>query len=348
MTERAVFIAAELRGDGRIHDVVRDVSEPGPGELAIAPRIVGLCATDREVRDGEMVYFTTGMAAYPIVPGHEWVGTVVGIGPDVTGFAVGDRVVGECSIGCGHCAVCAAGRYHMCPDRHETGLIVQDGALAERLIFPARAAHVVPDAVPDEAAALIEPTAIAYNAVAVAGLQAHERVLIVGAGPIGLLAMQVARATGGAEVTVCDLSATRLRVAAELGADRTLHLGPDQPAPAAGGWDVVIEVSGSPGGMATALQAVRAEGRVVCVSLYGRATVPVDLDHVVTNDITLRGALGSPGRWPAVLELVARGAVTPAALVTTRVGFRDAATAFALVGDPGEVKIIVDLREGAS
>ena len=338
----------ELRGDRGVHAVARPAPEPASGQIVVAPRVVGLCATDREIRDGVMAYFANGMASYPIVPGHEWVATVQKVGPDVDGIRVGDRVVGECSIGCGVCGMCAEGRYHMCPDRHETGLIGQDGGLAEQLVFPARAAHVVPEGLSDEAAALIEPTAIAYNAIAKARLRATDRVLVVGSGPIGLLAMQVARATAGCSVHVCDLSPTRLRLAEELGADRTILLGPDEAPIEEGAWDVVIEVSGSGGGLATALRAVRSEGSVICVSLYGVPEVAVDLDRIVTHDIQLRGALGSPGIWPQVIELLESGRVRPEALITRTLAFDEVADAFDLIGDPGEVKIAVRIGRARS
>lgn len=343
MVAPAMFRAVELRGDGRVHLVDRPVREPSRGELRVGVDAVGLCATDKEIRDGDMVYFVNGMADYPIVPGHEWVGTVLAVGPGITGFAVGDRIVGECSIGCGRCALCRAGRYHLCPQRRETGLIHQDGGLAGEIVFPAAAAHVVPSGVSDHAAALLEPTAIAYNAVTAAGIGASDRVLVVGAGPIGLLAMQVAKALTGRAVSICDLGSARLEMARTLGADEAVLVRGDGSLDDRDGWDTIIEASGSPAGMTTALAAARPGATVVCVSLYGRPTVPVDLDGVVTRDITLRGALGSPGCWPAVIELVAAGRVTPEALVTQRFSLTEAAAAFDRVGDPQHVKIVVDL-----
>jgi L-iditol 2-dehydrogenase len=343
MTGAGSYRAVELRGDGRAHPVRRAVRAPGPGELRIEVRTVGLCATDKEVRDGTMVYFVNGMAHYPVVPGHEWVGTVVAAGPDTAGFTVGDRVVGECSVGCGRCTRCTAGRYHLCARRRETGLIGLDGALAEEIVFPAAAAHVVPVDIPDEAAALLEPAAVAYNAVAAAEVGTDDRVLVVGAGPIGLLALQVATTLSRHPVSICDLGSDRLARARTLGAGETLLVDPGAPFDG-GRWDRVIEASGRPGGVAVALAAARPGAVVVCVSLYGRPVVPVDLDGVVTRDITLRGALGSPGCWPAVLDLVAAGRVTPAALVTRRFPLDRAAEALDRVGDPHELKIVVDLE----
>ncbi len=105
---------------------------------------MGLCATDLELLDGSMVYLRHGRAHLPLVPGHEWVARVEDPGAPEPGFAVGDIVVGECSIGCGDCPVCASGGYHQCPRRQETGVMNRDGALAQQLRFPARSAHAVP------------------------------------------------------------------------------------------------------------------------------------------------------------------------------------------------------------
>lgn len=337
------YRAVELRGDGTVSTVDRPVRTPGPGELRIRVRTVGLCATDKEVRDGTMVYFVNGMAHYPVVPGHEWVGTVLAAGPGTAGFTVGDRVVGECSVGCGHCARCAAGRYHLCDRRRETGLIGLDGALAEEIVFPAAATHVVPADIPDDAAALVEPTAVAFNAVAAADVAADDRVLVVGAGPIGLSALQVAATLSRHPVSIGDLSSDRLARATTLGAGETLLIDPGIPFEG-GRWDRVIEASGRPGGVTVAVAAARPGAVVVCVSLYGRPVVPVDLDGVVTRDITLRGALGSPGCWPAVIDLVATGQVTPGALITHRFPLDRAAEALDRVGDPHALKIVVDLE----
>ncbi|WP_066039778.1 zinc-dependent alcohol dehydrogenase [Herbiconiux solani] len=353
MDTSSTFSAVELRGDGRVAVVERPVVPPGAGQLRIAISRVGLCATDKEIRDGVMVYFANGMAQYPIVPGHEWVGTVVEVGPDVEGavgvegFAVGDRVVGECSIGCGVCAVCASGRYHLCPDRHETGLITQDGGLAEEVLFTARAAHRVPAGVDDVSAALIEPTAIALNAVKTAGIRPDDRVLVIGAGPIGLLALQLARDAGAASVEVADLSARRLAMASELGAD-DIHLGGPGYDPLPERWTRIIEATGQASGLAAALGAAVPGAVIVAVSLYGRPQIPFDADALVTKDLVLKGALGSPGIWDEVIALVASGRVRPAPLVTRTVPFGDVAEAFDLIGGADDVKIVVEIAAGGA
>jgi L-iditol 2-dehydrogenase len=206
--------AIEFHGDERLEIVERPDPAPGEGELLIAPTAVGICGTDIEIFDGSLAYFRMGLAEYPIVPGHEWTGTVVDVGSGVTGFSAGDRVVGEVAIGCGVCVRCRAGRRHLCAKRTETGIVHMDGAMASRMVFPAGFAHRVE--LEPRAGALVEPTSVALHAVR-RGRVAGQRVLVVGAGPIGLLAAQCARAEGATEVVVSDTREDRLTLAAALG-----------------------------------------------------------------------------------------------------------------------------------
>ena len=109
-----------VRGPGAAVVVRAPSPAPGPGDILLAPLLVGICATDLELINGSLIYLRTGQTKLPITPGHEWVAEVVALGPGVTAFALGDRVVGECSVGCGSCPACTAGAYHRCPDKQET------------------------------------------------------------------------------------------------------------------------------------------------------------------------------------------------------------------------------------
>lgn len=335
--------AVELHGDGSVRIVERPYIEPGADQLLIEVRSVGLCATDKEIRDGTMSYFRHGLASYPVVPGHEWVGEVVEIGSAVEGFDVGDRVVGECSIGCANCETCRAGRYHMCAYRQETGLIGLDGALGRFMLYPARAAHVVPAGIGDLDATLIEPAAVAYNTVAAVGMKDGEDVIVVGAGPIGLLCVQIASALGAHTVAVADPSDTRCAAAMDMGAN--IRFPADSSEPVARRWDRVIEASGNTGGLALATQLVAPSGTIACVSLYGRDSIPIDLDSMVTRDVTIRGVLGSPHCWDEVIELVRAQRLTPGSLITRRFALEHAAEAFDQIGRPDELKVVITMNE---
>src|SRR4051794_40176920 len=193
--------AIEFHGGERLELVERPDPIPGEGQLLIAPTAVGICGTDLEIFDGSLAYFRMGLARYPIIPGHEWTGTVVEVGAGVVDHSPGDRVVGEVAIGCGVCVRCLAGRRHLCAKRTETGIVHMDGAMASRMVFPAAFAHRVE--LEPRSGALVEPTSVALHGVR-RGRVAGQRVLVVGAGPIGLLAAQCARAEGAASVTISD------------------------------------------------------------------------------------------------------------------------------------------------
>jgi L-iditol 2-dehydrogenase len=324
--------AVEFHGGERVELVERPDPAPGPGELLIAPEAVGICGTDVEIYEGGMAYFRDGLAAYPVVPGHEWAGTVVDVGPGVAGFAAGDRVVGEVAIGCGHCVRCRSGRPHVCATRTETGIARRDGAMATRLVFPA--AHAYPVDLPARAAALVEPTSVALNA-ARRGEVAGRTVAVVGAGPIGLLVAQCARAEGADTLLVADTRPDRLALAAELGfAPLPADVGADDV-------DVAVLCAGGPAALAAALDVVRPGGVLVAVGLCGHPTIPFDFDRVVLRDLAVRGVLGSVGMWPDAIALIAGGQVRAEPLVTAAYGLEQVPDALAALTAPGSMKVLV-------
>jgi L-iditol 2-dehydrogenase len=360
--------AIEFHGDERLEIVERPDPAPGEGELLIAPTAVGICGTDVEIFDGSLAYFRMGIAAYPIVPGHEWTGTVVDVGAGVTGFSAGDRVVGEVAIGCGVCVRCRAGRRHLCARRTETGIVHMDGAMASRMVFPATFAHRVE--LDPRAGALVEPTSVALHAVR-RGRVAGQRVLVVGAGPIGLLVAQCARAEGAAEVVVTDTREDRLTLAAALGFPRAMalaeqpleedpHAGHAHGARVPGGWgdpaalvavldalgerdliDVAILCAGGPAAIASAFAAVRPGGTVVALGLSGKPTIPFDFDGMVVRDVDLIGVLGSVGYWPDAIELITSGKVMTEPVVTGAYPLDRTRDALEQLVKPGTLKVLI-------
>src|SRR4051812_9932718 len=338
--------AIEFHGDEQLEIVERPDPSPGEGQLLIEPTGVGICGTDIEIFEGSLAYFRMGIAQYPIVPGHEWTGTVVEVGAGVTGFAAGDRVVGEVAIGCGVCVRCLAGRSHLCAKRTETGIVHMDGAMASRMLFPAPYAHRVE--LEPRAGALVEPTSVALHAVR-RGRVAGQRVLIVGAGPIGLLAAQCARAEGATDVVVSDTRADRLTLAAALGfppaeynvAEHADPVAAAAAAAAADRIDVVILCAGGLGAVRAALDAVRPGGTVVALGLSGTPTIPFDFDGLIVRDIDLIGVLGSVGYWEGAIDLIASGQVKTEPLVTRTFGLERARDALEHLAAPGALKVLV-------
>lgn len=342
--------AAQVDGPGRLRIVERPDPEPARDEILVAPRAVGICGTDIEILDGTMAYYRSGQARYPVIPGHEWAGEVVAVGTAVRGMAPGDHVVGEVSLGCGRCELCAAGMYHVCADARETGIMGQDGALATRMTHPASAAFAIPREMGWGAGALIEPTSVALNSVRRGGCRG-KRVLVVGMGTIGQLALQCAKAEGAASVIAANPSPGRLQLAADLGADATAQLRTDLESSLAAiraatvePIEVVLVCTGAAEAIDLAVAAVRPAGAVVLVGLTGASRVSVDIDTVVAKDVDLRGVNGSPGIWPETIALVASGRVRTEPLVSHRLPLAEAARAFELARGrgPGTLKVVVE------
>jgi len=172
------MLAAQI--SGALSAAVSDIPEPelAPDDVRIQVLASGICATDVEIYEGSMVYFTRGMASYPIVPGHEWVGKVIEQGANVSGFEPGTHVVGEVSLGCTQCASCKSGNYHRCLARCETGILNRLGCFAQTLHHPAHYLHAIDSSVRIESAALVEPTAVAFNGVLRAGVSPQDYVVI--------------------------------------------------------------------------------------------------------------------------------------------------------------------------
>ena len=202
-------------GDARYEDVPDPVV--GPGEVLLRVRAVAICGTDLEIYRGTMFCFTSGLAQYPIIPGHEWSGEVLAAG-EVRDLNPGDRVVGECTVPCGRCAFCRRGWYNQCTDRRETGILHLDGGLAEMMAYPAATLHRF-GKLSFEEASLCETTAVSLYAINLAEVTPADRVAVLGPGPIGLQALQAARAHGARQVVMiggragaswpCDWGPTR-------------------------------------------------------------------------------------------------------------------------------------------
>jgi len=314
------------------------IPNPAPDEALIRVAATGICGTDVELAHGTAPYFLSGRARYPLTPGHEWAGTITALGANVTGFRTGQQVVGECSIGCGICALCLAGAYHLCPDLTETGILNRPGGFAEYLTLPARALHVVPGHVPAATAALTEPCAVALNGVRRTGLGPGEALTILGDGPIGLLALLVARALGAGQITLVGATPHRLALAKRLGA-HTLDVNTDPALPRT---RRMLEATGNPDAVQSALTHMAPGGTLALLGLFGGGTLAqMNLDLLVINDITLTGVLGSPGLWPETIALIATGRLDPGQIISHRLALSDFPRAIALAETRNATKTIL-------
>ncbi|HKZ31878.1 MAG TPA: galactitol-1-phosphate 5-dehydrogenase [Vicinamibacteria bacterium] len=293
---------------------IRDVPrpEPGPGDVRVRVHACGICGSDVHGYDG-----SSGRRIPPLIMGHEAAGVVDAVGAEVRAFRPGDRVTFDSTIHCGVCGFCRSGQANLCDSRRVVGVAPgeyrQDGAFAEAVVVPERIVCRVPDKVPFEQAAMVEPLSVAVHAVRRARVAAGDRALVVGCGMIGLLTLQVAKAAGCASVVAVDLDEGRLAQAARLGADVTFVAGDDVPArilelTGGRGVDVALEAVGAAAPIATAVRSLRKGGTLV---LIGNVTprVEVDLQAIVTRELSLLGTCASNGEYPEALALLARGAV---------------------------------------
>jgi len=294
----------------------------------------GICGTDLHIADGE--YATVP----PVTMGHEVSGRVAELGKGVEDGWAGARVVSETYFStCGTCDWCRAGRTNLCPERRSIGSHV-DGAFAPLLHVPVTNLHRIPDWLDGHAAALCEPLAcVCHSLFDPPAVEEGDEVLVVGPGPIGLLAAQVARAAGGrVHVRGTPRDGVRLALARELGFETS----DDRPAPEA---DVVVECSGNERGMSFGLERARRGGRYVQIGLAGKpVTVPLDL--VCFGELTVTSGFAStPSSWLRSLDLVERRAVSLEPLVSEVVRLEDWERAFAATRAAKGVKFVLDPRE---
>jgi L-iditol 2-dehydrogenase len=328
---------AVLRGPGDVAVDERPAPEPGPGEVLVDVAAVGVCGSDVHYYEhGRIGRFVVDA---PLVLGHEPSGVVGAVGPGVDPARVWQRVSVEPGVPDRSCPQCLAGRYNLCPDVRFLATPPVDGAFAEQVVVHQAFAHPVPDAIGDDAAALLEPLSVGLWACRKGGVGAGSRVLVTGAGPIGLVAAQAARAFGATEIVVSDVNPARLELARSLGATavvdpRGSDLGDLAP-------EVLLECSGVPAVIGDGIRSLGRAGRAVLVGMGGDE-VPLPLSVVQERELVVTGTFRYANTWPTAIALVAAGRVDLDALVTGRYGLAEAEESLT-VGrrDPSSVKVLV-------
>ncbi len=301
----------------------RDLSPPRrEGEALIRLRLSGICGTDLEL--------TRGYYPFTGIIGHEFVGQVEEA-PDPAW--VGARVVGEINAACGHCAACRANMPTHCQNRTVLGILNRHGAHAQYLSLPLENLHRVPEAVPDEAAVFTEPLAAALEILQGTHIRPDERVLLVGAGRLGQMIARVLRLTG-ADLAVVARHPRQRDLLRPLGV-RLL----EAEAVPAGAWDVVVEATGSPGGLALATRALRPRGRLVLKSTYAGET-QLNLSPWVVHEWTVIGSRCGP--FAPALRLLETGLVDPRPLIEARYPLAEALAAMEHAARRGALKVLLE------
>jgi L-iditol 2-dehydrogenase len=314
----------------------RPVPEPGPREVQVEITSVGVCGSD--VHWFEHGRIGTKVVTGPLVLGHESAGRVTAVGSDVTKHAVGDRVTLEPGVPCGRCRECRHGRYNLCPDVVFFATPPIDGAFADFVTIHEDFAFALPDELSDDVGALMEPLSVGIWACRKAGVSAGDRVLVTGAGPIGLIAMQVALAFGATQVEISDLNRDRLEIASRTGATRALVAGEDEPGEA----DILIECSGNERATNAGIEALRPAGTAVIVGMGPGATAELPLALIQAREIWLTGTFRYANTYPTAIALAAAGRVDLEALITSHYDLDDTLAALKIGGeDPKSVKAMV-------
>jgi L-iditol 2-dehydrogenase len=305
--------AAVLRRPGDVVVEERPTPEPGPGEVLVRVQAVGVCGSDTHYYDhGRIGGF---VMEQPLVLGHEASGVVARVGPGVQAPQVGQRVSIEPGVPDMTCRQCLSGHYNLCPDMRFLATPPIDGAFAEFVVVHAAFAHPVPDSIGEDAAALLEPLSVGIWACRKGKVTGGSRVLITGAGPIGLVCLQTSLALGATEVVVSDINPARLALAADLGATAVVDARAARVEDLERPPQVLLECSGHPAAISAAIRALDRAGRGVLVGMGGEQ-IPLPLAVVQERELEITGTFRYANTWPTAISLAAAGRVDLDRLVT--------------------------------
>jgi len=292
---------------------------PGPDEVLIRVAACGICGSDVHGYDG-----STGRRIPPLVMGHEAAGTAVSLGAGVTGLSEGDRITFDSTVFCGTCQYCQREEINLCDRRKVLGVSCADyrcaGAFAEYVAVPRRIVHRIPENLSFSEAAMLEAVSVALHAVSLSNVVRGETALVLGAGMIGLLTLQALRVAGCSCVYVADVDASRLKLAADLGASTLLATGEDlvsQIVSLTDGRrvDLAVEAVGVDETIRTAIDCVRKGGSVTLIgNVSPQVTLP--LQKVVSRQIRLQGSCASAGEYPQAIDFMASGKIQVKPLIT--------------------------------
>ena len=313
----------------------RPVPRPAPGDVLIRVSSVGVCGSDTHYfRHGRIGNFVVDA---PLVLGHEAAGTIVGVGESVDTSRIGQRVSIEPQRPDPNSLETRRGDYNLCPHMRFFGTPPVDGALCDYVTIGAAFAHPVPDTVSDDAAALCEPLSVGIAAVRKAGIGGGSRVLVAGAGPIGIMVVQLARAYGATDIAVSDPDESRRNQARTSGA--TVALDP-KGNELDSGFDAFIDASGAHAAVTAGVRALRPAGTAVLVG-SGAESMALPTQIIQNRELVLTGVFRYANTWAEAIALVESGRVDLDAMVTGRFPLEKAAEALDSDRTPGSVKTVV-------
>lgn len=331
--------------------IYKDVPEPqvGPDDVLVRVKASGICGSDVHGLDG-----STGRRVPPLIMGHEAAGIITEVGSNAKKYQPGQRVTFDSTVYCGTCFFCRRGDINLCDYRRVLGVSCneyrQHGPFAEYVAVPQHIIYPLPEKINFEQSAMVEPCSVAFHAVAITPLALNDTAVVVGAGIIGLLVIQTLRSSGCGQIIAVDLESQRLELACQLGADVGLNpAGEDvvsiiKKMTDRRGADVAFDAVGINASLATALNSLRKGGALTLIGNL-KAEVDLALQTVVTGEIHVRGSCASRGDYPACLDMIARGAINVAALISATAPLSDGAQWFErLYGkEKGLMKVVLIL-----
>ena len=330
------------------------VPQPEAGEVLCKVRGVAICGSDPEILRGDLA--GRWPPAYPFIPGHEWSGQVVAVGPGVVNLKVGDAVAGQAHKGCGYCRNCLAGRYTICEHygRPETGQrhygFITQGAYAQYIAISVKSVNLMPKTMTFREGALVDTAGVVLHGLELCGITPGGTVAVIGPGPIGLIAMRLARAMGAARIIAVGRGA-RLQASRKAGADVLVNFEQGDPVKAVReateglGVDEAIECSGAAGTFRQAVEMVRKGGRVSLVGVPTDQVIePLPFKYIVHNEIAIFGARANPNVSRKVISLIAAGQLPVADLVTHTFPLEQFSTALDVFVNrrDGVIKVVVE------
>jgi len=309
-----------------------DDPTPGPGEVLVAPAAVGICGTDVHIVQGEFA-----PTPYPIIPGHEFTGEIVALGAGVSGLRTGEQVAVDPSLFCGACHYCSIGHGNLCENWGAIGDTV-DGAMAEYVKVPAANCYRLPSSVDVAHGTLIEPLSCAVRGFDVLPRRLGDHYLIYGAGTMGLMMLQLAKAAGAASLSVVDINEDRLEIAQRLGADATAASASDLDRPQ--GWETVIDCTGVIPVIEDGLTRVRRGGTFQQFGVAPSAAKASFSPFRVYNDeITIVGSMAVLHSFGRAVDLMAKGVIDADTMITHSFGLDDFGAALQTFRDGSGRKI---------
>ncbi len=318
---------------------IEQVPDPtcGPDEVIVQVAQSGICGTDLHIYRGEY------MGDFPLIPGHEFSGTVVEVGRDVDYIAIGDRVAPDPNIFCNHCAFCRNDQGNHCLNWQGVG-ITRSGGFADYVAVPAKVCYPIPDQLTDAQGAFIEPLACVAYAMRRLRVGPADQVLIFGAGPMGLLLVQTLRQSGASQVVVVEKQPERLALAMQMGAAHTVPVGPDQAGMlrelAPYGFDIVIDATGVPAVIEQAFGYLKPRGQYLQFGVTPmNARVRIDPYAVFKNDWTILGSFAVCYSFQPAIAWLANDVIDVSSLVSHTAPLDDFDQVFAQFGRGETLKV---------